>query len=92
MEFVSESRTTVQLHSATMCVSLTRLSSDLQEDFYSASLYFIMTIFTTVGFGNIAPWNASEQIFCVCVMLIGGNFFCSESEKQVATISRTILV
>ncbi|KAL5254586.1 hypothetical protein ACHWQZ_G014137 [Mnemiopsis leidyi] len=47
----------------------------LQEDFYSASLYFIMTIFTTVGFGNIAPWNASEQIFCVIVMLIGAFFY-----------------
>ncbi|XP_063681896.1 potassium voltage-gated channel subfamily H member 5-like [Bolinopsis microptera] len=48
---------------------------DLQEDFYSASLYFVMTIFCTVGFGNIAPWNVSEQIFCVIVMLIGAFFY-----------------
>lgn len=47
----------------------------LQEDFYSAALYFVMTIFTTVGFGNIAPWNTSEQIFCVVVMLIGAFFY-----------------
>eukprot|EP00116_Pleurobrachia_bachei_P004965 sb/3465227/ len=45
--------------------------SEMQPGYYSASLYFIMTTFCTVGFGNISPWNTPEQIFCIFVMLIG---------------------
>ena len=62
------------------------LPTDLQEDFYSASLYFVMTIFCTVGFGNIAPWNVSEQIFCVIVMLIGGGIIIFNADFLISSV------
>eukprot|EP00794_Sanderia_malayensis_P017353 gene17353-19086_t len=40
-------------------------------DAYISSLYFILTSFTTVGFGNIAPNTAAEKIFSVIVLLLG---------------------
>ena len=39
---------------------------------YIASLYFVMSSLTSVGFGNIAAYTEVEQMFSVCVMLIGG--------------------
>ncbi|CAG5091532.1 Oidioi.mRNA.OKI2018_I69.PAR.g13107.t1.cds [Oikopleura dioica] len=38
---------------------------------YSASLYFVMTSLTSVGFGNVAANTAAEQIFCVCMLIFG---------------------
>ena len=45
------------------------------KDLYVASLYFTMTTLTSVGFGNIAANSAAEQIFCVVVLIFGGEFF-----------------
>ena len=39
---------------------------------YIASLYFVMTSLTSVGFGNIAANTKYEQIFAIVVMLVGG--------------------
>jgi hypothetical protein len=38
---------------------------------YVASLYFVMTSLTSVGFGNISANTKTEQIFCVFVLLFG---------------------
>ena len=38
---------------------------------YVASLYFVMTSLTSVGFGNISANTKEEQIFCVFVLLFG---------------------
>ena len=39
---------------------------------YIASLYFILSSLTSVGFGNIAANTKYEQIFTIIVMLLGG--------------------
>jgi len=42
---------------------------------YTMCFYFVSTVFTTVGFGDIAANNSSEQIFIVCLMLLGSLVF-----------------
>ena len=39
---------------------------------YLCSLYFVMTLCSTVGFGNVAAVTDGELVFCICCMLIGG--------------------
>ena len=39
---------------------------------YIASLYFIVSSLTSVGFGNIAATTELEQIFSIITMLLGG--------------------
>ena len=46
------------------------LDSPVSEQ-YLASLYFIVTTITTVGYGDITSKNPSEQVFCIILMLIG---------------------
>lgn len=36
-----------------------------------ASLYFIITTITTVGYGDITSKSPAEQGFCIVLMLIG---------------------
>lgn len=38
---------------------------------YMASLYFIITTITTVGYGDITSKSTAEQGFCIVLMLIG---------------------
>ena len=38
---------------------------------YLASLYFIVTTITTVGYGDITSKNPAEQGFCIVLMLVG---------------------
>jgi len=42
---------------------------------YVAALYFTMTSLTSVGFGNVAGNTESEQIFCVIMLIFGGELF-----------------
>lgn len=42
---------------------------------YIASLYFIVSSLTSVGFGNVAATTEAEQVFSVIIMLLGGNDF-----------------
>ena len=42
---------------------------------YTASFYFITTIITTIGFGDITPYNTAERIFCIIVMILGSLIF-----------------
>lgn len=42
---------------------------------YIASLYFIVSSLTSVGFGNVAATTQLEQIFSVIVMLLGGMLY-----------------
>ena len=39
---------------------------------YLTSLYYVMTLCTTVGFGNVAANTDGERIFSICCMLMGG--------------------
>ena len=38
---------------------------------YTISMYFVTTVFSTVGFGDIGPANSSERICCMFLMLTG---------------------
>ena len=42
---------------------------------YVASLYWVLTTLATVGFGDIVPVNAGEQVIACVVMLLGGVVF-----------------
>jgi Ion channel len=47
------------------------------EDYevYIASMYFVLTTFTTVGFGDINGVTTPERIFCLILMLVGAVAF-----------------
>ena len=57
----------------------------LNEDFkemtvdvrYLTSMYFIMSTFSTVGYGDISASNHVEQLFCIFAMVIGVAVFSS---------------
>ncbi|OMJ88498.1 hypothetical protein SteCoe_9531 [Stentor coeruleus] len=50
---------------------------------YLKSLYFSITILTTVGFGDIVPYTSSEMILCIAWMSLGIGFY----SAIVSTIS-----
>lgn len=35
------------------------------------AMYFVLTVFTTVGFGDIGPITNAEVVYVMCVMLVG---------------------
>lgn len=44
---------------------------------YVTSLYYVMTLCTTVGFGNVSANTDYEKIFTICGMVLGGKYFIS---------------
>ena len=42
---------------------------------YIASMYFVLTTFTTVGFGDINGVTVPERMFCLILMLVGAVAF-----------------
>mmetsp|Transcript_7611 Transcript_7611/g.18673 ORF Transcript_7611/g.18673 Transcript_7611/m.18673 type:complete len:652 (-) Transcript_7611:91-2046(-) len=50
-------------------------SSSSVESKYVVAIYFISTIVTTVGFGDIAGLNSWERLFCIFIMFIGSVIF-----------------
>lgn len=42
---------------------------------YLTSLYFAVTILTTVGFGDVTPQSDAERGFCFAAMIFGGFFY-----------------
>lgn len=42
---------------------------------YHTSMYFIMTTFSTVGYGDISGSNDAEKLFCIIVMIVGVTSF-----------------
>lgn len=46
-----------------------------KEEQYLTSFYFIITTFSTVGYGDISANNTSEKIFCIIVMVVGVTAF-----------------
>ena len=72
------------------------------NDIYLASLYWVITTVTTVGYGDILPANDTERVFCILVMS-GGVFFYSytigsitslifDFEKQKVKINSKLLI
>jgi len=48
--------------------SLTVVSAGEQ---WLTSMYFVLTVFTTVGFGDIGPVTAYEMLYCCFMMIVG---------------------
>lgn len=45
------------------------------DDLYVASMYWVMTTLTTIGFGDITGHSNSEMLFTIVTMFIGIGFF-----------------
>ena len=45
------------------------------SDNYLTAFYFIITTFSTVGYGDISGSNKTEKIFCILVMCVGVTAF-----------------
>ncbi|EKX33385.1 hypothetical protein GUITHDRAFT_120449 [Guillardia theta CCMP2712] len=59
-------------------VSLFIQSKSMQEgidDEYTLSFYFVTTIFTTIGFGDVYAENHAERVYCIVVMYLGSLVF-----------------
>jgi hypothetical protein len=66
------------------------ISADVQVQ-YLASFYFITTIMTTIGFGDIVPRNSMERLYCIIVMYMGSVIFgilLAEVQQVVAQASQ----
>lgn len=50
---------------------LAKQDTDDKYHLYIASYYFITTTLTTVGYGDLLPFNNSELIFMMLIQLIG---------------------
>ena len=46
-----------------------------KDEQYLTSFYFIITTFSTVGYGDISANNKFEKIFCILVMVVGVTAF-----------------
>lgn len=56
-------------------VSANGYSSEQVSVQYMAAIFFIFTTFSTVGYGDIAPMNELEQVFCIAAMILGAGIF-----------------
>lgn len=55
-----------------MELPIDQTSGPTLETRYLTSLYYVMTLCTTVGFGNVSANTDGERIFSICCMLMGG--------------------
>jgi len=66
---------------------------DLQNgeitEIYVASLYFCITTFMTVGYGDITPSNTTERVFGIIMLIIGCGLF-GYSLDRISTIVNAI--
>ena len=42
---------------------------------YLASMYFVFTTMSTIGYGEIAANNVAERLIAIVIMIIGASFF-----------------
>lgn len=52
------------------------------------SVYFILTVFTSVGFGDIHPENSSEVLFGIVIMMIGAVINSVIVSEVIAVVTR----
>ena len=52
-----------------------RMIDKPKSEIYVASLYWVITTLTTVGFGDIVAYTLYERIFCVILMVFGVGFY-----------------
>lgn len=54
---------------------------------YLTSLYFTITTFSTVGYGDISAHNFIEKLFCIFVMISGVTAFATGTSAMTNLIS-----
>lgn len=57
------------------------------QDRYITAFYFIVTTFSTVGFGDISATNSNEKIFCIIIMCLGVTAFAAGTSELTNLIS-----
>ena len=60
---------------------------------YSQSIFFVITILTTIGYGHFAPVTVPGRIFCIFFAIIGIPFFLSvisDMGQIIATLMTTV--
>lgn len=50
-------------------------------DLYLTAFYFIITTFSTVGYGDISATNSIEKIFCIIIMVLGVTAFAAGTSE-----------
>lgn len=63
--------------------------TDDDSELYLASLYFVITTLSTVGFGDIKPVNDSERILCILIMVVGVFFYSYTIGSITAIMTRS---
>ena len=48
---------------------------------YLTSFYFIITTFSTVGYGDMSATNPIEKIFCIVIMCLGVTAFAAATSE-----------
>lgn len=51
------------------------------HELYLTSFYFIITTFSTVGYGDMSATNPIEKIFCIIIMCVGVTAFASGTSE-----------
>ena len=57
------------------------------QDKYITSFYFIITTFSTVGYGDISGTNTTEKIFCTIIMCLGVTAFAAGTSELTNLLS-----
>ena len=57
------------------------------EDKYLTSFSFIITTFSTVGYGDISATNPIEKIFCILIMCLGVTAFAAGTSELTNLLS-----
>lgn len=57
------------------------------KDLYLTSFYFIITTFSTVGYGDISGANNIERIFCIIIMCLGVTAFAAGTSELTNLLS-----
>ena len=57
------------------------------ENKYLTSFYFIITTFSTVGYGDISATNSIEKVFCIIIMCLGVTAFAAGTSELTNILS-----
>jgi len=52
-----------------------------QPELYLTAFYFIITTFSTVGYGDMSASNPIEKVFCIIIMCVDVTAFASGTSE-----------
>jgi len=73
-------------------IDLQRLVDTAPAEQWLHSLYYVLTVFTTVGFGDITPFTMEELIYSMFLMLIGAIVNSIIISEVIHVVTRTDVV